>query len=64
LKWMKEHYPKLYNGFASIGAGALAALALNDSGLVSAATAIIYAVVPFLIIAFREWSVAKEGRGG
>ena len=62
LKWMKEHYPKLYNGFASIGVGALAALALNDSGLVSAATAIIYAVVPFLIIAFREWSVCEGGK--
>mgnify|MGYP001157634339 CR=1 FL=1 len=64
LKWMKEHYPKLYNGFASIGVGALAALALNDSGLVSSATAIIYAVVPFLIIAFREWPAAKEAEEG
>jgi hypothetical protein len=60
LKWMKTHYPKLYNGFASIGVGALAALALNDSGLVSAATAMIYAVVPFLIIAFREWPTVRE----
>jgi hypothetical protein len=60
LKWMKKHYPKLYNGFASIGIGALAALALNDSGLVSAATAIVYAVVPFLIIAFRKWSPVRE----
>ena len=61
---MKEHFPKLYNGFASIGVGALAALALNDSGLVSAATAIIYAVVPFLIIAFREVVRAKEEEAG
>ena len=38
----------------------LAALALNDSGLVSAATAIVYAVVPFLIIAFRKWSPVRE----
>lgn len=55
LHWMTERYPQLFNGFTAIVAGALAALALNDSGIVSAATAIMYVVMPVMIIGFREW---------
>lgn len=55
LHWMTERYPQLFNGFTAIVAGALAALLLNDSGIVSAATAIMYVVMPVMIIGFREW---------
>ncbi|WP_146160527.1 hypothetical protein [Desmospora activa] len=55
LHWMTERYPQLFNGFAAIVAGALAALVLNDSGIVSAATAIVYVVMPVMIIGYREW---------
>lgn len=62
LNWLLERYPQLFNGFAAIVIAALAALAFNDSGIVSAATAIIYVVVPLLMIGFREWIHKEEGK--
>ena len=44
LKMLTQRYPQLFNGFTAILAGSLAALAFNDSGIVSAATAIVYVV--------------------
>lgn len=61
LNWLLKRYPQLFNGFAAIVIAALAALVFNDSGIVSAATAIIYVVVPLLMIGFREW-IHKEER--
>ncbi|SMO94466.1 hypothetical protein SAMN06264849_11734 [Melghirimyces algeriensis] len=60
LKLLMRRYPQMFNGFAAILAGALAAIVFNDSGIVSAATSIIYVVMPFMIIAIREWSDAWE----
>ncbi|MFC4075295.1 hypothetical protein [Salinithrix halophila] len=60
LKRLMEAYPQLFNGFVAILAGSLAALAFNDSGIVAAATAIVYAVMPVMILAFREWSRSHD----
>jgi hypothetical protein len=49
-----DRYPYLMAGFVGITTGALAALLLNDSGIVAAATTIIYAVVPMLLLGVEE----------
>ena len=41
-------------GFSSIVIGSIAALALNDSGIVAAGTMIIYAAAPILLLIADE----------
>jgi|SRR5699024_8854693 len=67
LRQLIDRYPQLFNGFTAILAGSLAALAFNDSGIVSAATAVIYVVMPVMILGMREWMGnpgADEADGG
>ncbi|WP_141201725.1 hypothetical protein [Paludifilum halophilum] len=64
LKKLRMSYPQLFNGFIAILSGALTALAVNDSGIVSAATAIIYIVMPVMVIGFREWVNENPVSGG
>lgn len=54
LKALFERYPYLMNGVTGIVAGAFVTLFINDSGIVAAATAIIYGVVPLLYIIIQE----------
>ncbi|MFY0545924.1 hypothetical protein [Brevibacillus sp. H7] len=54
LQHLAAHYPYLAKGFLGVIAGSVAGLALNDSGIVTAATAIIYLVVPALYTALGE----------
>jgi hypothetical protein len=42
------------SGFIAIAVGAVAALAFNDSGIVAAATMIVYAAVPMLLLRIQE----------
>lgn len=63
LKMLTQRYPQLFNGFTAILAGSLAALAFNDSGIVSAATAIVYVVMPVMIIGIREWTGGRDRVG-
>ncbi|EGK09133.1 hypothetical protein HMPREF9374_2987 [Desmospora sp. 8437] len=63
LKMLTRRYPQLFNGFTAILAGSLAALAFNDSGIVSAATAIVYVVMPVMIIGIREWTGGRDRVG-
>ncbi|WP_134704693.1 hypothetical protein [Ammoniphilus sp. YIM 78166] len=53
-------YPYAVRGFFGIIIGAFTALAINDSGIVAAATTIIYMVVPLLFLGLKE----KMGVGG
>lgn len=55
LQWLQQRYPYLFHGFTAIVVAAFSALVLNDSGIVSAATAIVYVVIPLLIIICRDW---------
>ncbi|HZK25482.1 MAG TPA: hypothetical protein VFC74_08845 [Oscillospiraceae bacterium] len=50
-------YPDLAAGFLGIIAGSVTALLVNDSGVVAAATTLLYAGVPLIILASR---VARE----
>jgi hypothetical protein len=52
-RW-EARYPHCMNGFAAISVGSLAALAFNDSGIVAAATMLVYAAVPLLLLRLQE----------
>lgn len=58
LRRLSQQYPLLARGFTGIVAGSLATLVLNDSGIVSAATSIIFFVIPVLYAALTD---EKEG---
>ncbi|MBP1994994.1 hypothetical protein [Paenibacillus eucommiae] len=51
--WQNK-YPYLMYGFAANTLGAIAALLLNDSGIVAAATLIVYVAVPMLLLRLEE----------
>jgi hypothetical protein len=54
MKQLCASYPLLTHGFFGISVGALAALMLNDSGIVAAATAILYAAGPMLYFGMQK----------
>lgn len=54
LRHLARNYPSLAKGFAGVIAGSLAGLVLNDSGIVTAATCIMYLVVPALYAALGD----------
>lgn len=54
LRHFASDYPYLVKGFAGIVAGSVAGLVLNDSGIITAATCIIFLVVPSLYTALSE----------
>ncbi|MEJ8548224.1 hypothetical protein [Brevibacillus borstelensis] len=54
LRHFASDYPLLAKGFSGVIAGSLAGLLLNDSGIITAATCIVYLVVPSLYTALRE----------
>jgi hypothetical protein len=54
LQHLARDYPFLVKGFAGVIAGSLAGLALNDSGIVTAATCITFMVIPALYAALGE----------
>jgi len=54
FRYLAEGTPFLVKGFAGVIAGSLAGLVLNDSGIVTAATCIIFLVVPALYAALQE----------
>ncbi len=54
LHHLAKDYPYLAKGFLGVIAGSVAGLVLNDSGIVSAATSIMFLVVPALYTALGE----------
>ncbi|WP_139491907.1 hypothetical protein [Brevibacillus dissolubilis] len=54
LRHLARQYPFLVKGFSGVIAGSLAGLILNDSGIVSAATSIVFFVVPALYAALSD----------
>ena len=60
VRWLQMRYPYLFHGFTAILITALSALVFNDSGIVSAATAIVYVVIPLLIIVCRDWTAKPD----
>ena len=60
LRKIKEKYEKLYRGFAGIIAGSIAAILLNDSGVVAGATVLLYGGIPLLLLALEERVESRE----
>lgn len=60
VRWLRTRYPYLFHGFTAILITAISALVVNDSGIVSAATAIVYVVIPLLIIVCRDWPAKAD----
>lgn len=54
LRHLARDTPFMVKGFSGVIAGSLAGLVLNDSGIVTAATCIIFLVVPALYAALGE----------
>ncbi|MFD0697575.1 hypothetical protein ACFQZT_26205 [Paenibacillus sp. GCM10027628] len=54
LRLWQHQYPYWMYGFSANMIGAIAALLLNDSGIVAAATLIIYVAVPMLLLRLQE----------
>ncbi|MCF6093736.1 hypothetical protein L1765_07005 [Microaerobacter geothermalis] len=50
MEWLNQDYPFIWKGSVVILTGAVSALILNDSGIVAAATSIIFAAVPILYV--------------
>ena len=50
IRKLREKYPAIAAGFLGIIAGSIAALCFNDSGVVAAATTLLYAGVPMIIL--------------
>lgn len=56
IKELKNHYPEMFNGLFAIILGSIVALLANDSGIVAAATMLIYAVAPLLYLGGLSYS--------
>jgi hypothetical protein len=54
LREWQQQYPYLTDGFAAIIIGSVAALLLNDSGIVAAATLLLHAAIPMLMLLLRH----------
>jgi len=54
LKTLFQKYKHLYNGFIGTGVGCLLAFAFNDSGIVAAATMMIFIALPVLLLVIDE----------
>jgi hypothetical protein len=58
-RW-RDEYPYLTIGFAATSIGALVAFAVNDSGIVAAATMIGYVAAPILLLKLQESSASHS----
>ncbi|MFZ5591454.1 MAG: hypothetical protein ACOY81_06575, partial [Bacillota bacterium] len=56
MKKIQLKYPQLFAAFAGVTVASIAALIFNDSGIVAAATAMIYAAPPMLYLILSERS--------
>lgn len=54
LKNIFQKYHNLYSGFVGAGTGCLLALIFNDSGIVAAATMMVYIALPLLLLVIDE----------
>lgn len=60
LKKLSEKYPYIFKGFVATTVGCIVALIFNDSGVVAAATASIYIVIPIIIMSVDMMIFDKE----
>ena len=53
MKHISNKYPMIFKGFIASMVGCLITLLVNDSGIVAAATASIYILIPILVISIN-----------
>ena len=53
FKKIHDKYPMIFKGFIASMVGCLITLLVNDSGIVAAATASIYILIPILVISIN-----------
>ncbi len=54
MQILRQKYPSLYIGFVGVIVGSLVALTFNDSGIVAAATMMIYCSAPLIYLVIQE----------
>ena len=57
---IKKAHPDMIKGLASGIIGAISALLVNDSGVVAAATAMIFIVLPFILLVCKHLESRKK----
>jgi hypothetical protein len=60
MELIRQKHPLLYKGLTGVLVGSILAFIFNDSGVVAAATAMIFAVYPMVYLIFEQISI-KEG---
>lgn len=63
IRRLERRVPEAVRGLAAVGAGSLAALVLNDSGIVAAATTLVYGATLLLALVAGEAGADPPGRG-
>jgi hypothetical protein len=61
MKNIQANYPYLFKGFIGLVTGALVAFAFNDSGVVAAATTMIFGAPPLIYLVLSEEQQIKRG---
>lgn len=59
---IKQKYPYLYRGFIGVIVGSIVALIFNDSGIVAAATTMVFAAPPLIYLVLGELEVQKGNK--
>jgi len=59
IQYLYQKHRSLYESFTTVLVGSVAALLFNDSGIVAASTAMIYAVYPLLSLALKQKYLIK-----
>ena len=57
MKTIQHKYPDIFKGFIGVVVGALVAFVFNDSGVVAAATTMIFVAPPLIYLVLREQSI-------
>ncbi|MEX2415424.1 MAG: hypothetical protein WD424_04705, partial [Paenibacillaceae bacterium] len=58
-RWQEAHGP-LMHGLSAIATGAIVALLVNDSGIVAAATMMVFVAIPMLLIRLQELGAPEQ----
>lgn len=60
MKTIQHKYPDIFKGFIGVVVGALVAFVFNDSGVVAAATTMIFVAPPLIYLVLREQSTVNK----
>ncbi|MCS5695928.1 hypothetical protein [Desulfofundulus thermocisternus] len=61
---IRNKYPDLYKGFIGVTLGSILAFVFNDSGVVAAATTMVFGAPPMIYLVLQELRAAAEEKPG